>query len=140
MTRAPDSYDREQSSQRQLDEDRSHERDWERELHQRPPFPPTRADMLERSAMLAANCNSNVREAERTLEFYLLFDALAGFPRSITTLFELATPGATEALRTWAAAAGYWSIDLLIPDAPEPTRVLRVECPGGADLTVQRPA
>ncbi len=79
-------------------------------------------------------------DAERAVDLFILFDTLSGFPRSITTLFESACPGATDALHAWAAARGLATHDLFIPDAPVPTRVVHVDCPGGANFSIQRAA
>jgi hypothetical protein len=78
--------------------------------------------------------------AERALDYFHLFDNLSAFAHSITTLFESCSPGATEALRTWASANGYEMTDAFIPDAPVPTRVLHVDCPSFANISVQRAA
>jgi hypothetical protein len=77
-------------------------------------------------------------DCERAIDYFRLFDQLAEFAHSITTMFESCSHGATAALKSWADARGYELIDMWIPDAPVPTRVLHCDCPSGANVSVQR--
>ncbi len=79
-------------------------------------------------------------DAERALDLFLLYDAVSGFPGSMTALFEHHCPGATEALKAWASARCLEWVDIHVPDAPVPTRVVRAECLGGGTITVLRNA
>jgi len=52
-------------------------------------------------------------------------------------LFESSSPGATEALRTWARTLGYATVESINSNVPD-TITLSVTVPGGAVITVTR--
>ena len=69
---------------------------------------------------------------ERTTRLWQLFDSLADQGYSVLELFEVSTPGATEALRTWAATLGHRVVERSItPPGSLPLIALTV--------TVRRP-
>jgi len=70
----------------------------------------------------------------------MLFEAFSsvlplGYSRM--ELFESSSPGATEALRTWARTLGYATVESTNSNAPD-TITLSVTVPGGAIIAVTR--
>jgi hypothetical protein len=71
---------------------------------------------------MATTTASAARDAasDRFARMFELFDSLASWGYSRLELFEISSPGATEALRTWAALNGHRIVDRTVspPGAP----------------------
>lgn len=103
---------------------------------------PTLPDVepVDTSAELAA-----VRAAtERTTRLWQLFDSLSEYGYSQMDLFEFSTPGATDALRTWAKTLGYEVVEKSVTPPGAPcvlmlvVRVRKSDGSDGARITVSR--